>query len=216
MLSIKIFTFNEFAENTLVIHEGETCIIVDPGCYSLREANELSEYIEDHHVQPQAIWNTHGHIDHVLGVQRIREMYGIPFLIGRNEQEVLRSMDLLAAHYGYQGFHVPEPDGYFDEGQILNLGNSSWEVLEVPGHSPGHVALVNRQEGICISGDVLFYRSIGRSDLPGGDQDTLLRSIRKKLFTLPDEFRVIPGHGMQTTIGEEKKFNPFCGEKAVN
>lgn len=212
MLVIKKFTFNEFSENTFIIHEGQQCIIIDPGCYRDLEVNQLAAYIRDNHLKPQAIWNTHCHIDHILGVDKVRSLYDIPFLIGRLEVEVLRSMNLFATYYGYAGFTVPEPDGFIEAGRNLVSGNVSWEVLDVPGHSPGHIALFNREELICISGDVLFYRSIGRSDLPGGNHDQLIRSIRSKLFTLPEETRVLPGHGQETTVGDEKHYNPFCGE----
>jgi len=211
MLSIQIFTFNEFSENTIVAREGKHCVIIDPGCYLPVEIRELTGYIEQNRLEPVSVWNTHCHIDHILGVQAIKEHYGIPFLIGRKEEPVLKSAGVFSSFYGYHGFKPPEPDGFFEDGQELNFGKSGWEVIDVPGHSPGHIALYNRQDGLCISGDVLFYRSIGRSDLPGGDQQTLLRSIRKRLFTLPEHTRIFPGHGRETTIGEEKKYNPFCG-----
>jgi hydroxyacylglutathione hydrolase len=212
MLSIKSFTFNEFSENTFVVHDSKHCIIVDPGCYRPSEVEELRDYILTNNLKPQAIWNTHCHIDHILGVGQVKGLFKIPFLIGRKETDVLRSMNLFASYYGYQGFEVPESDGFIEEGQNLVLGSHSWEVLDVPGHSPGHIALFNREELVCISGDVLFYRSIGRSDLPGGDHDQLIRSIRTKLFTLPEVTRVLPGHGHETSVGDEKIHNPFCGE----
>jgi glyoxylase-like metal-dependent hydrolase (beta-lactamase superfamily II) len=215
MLTVKIFCFNEFSENTLVIHDGKECIFVDPGCYEPYEVNELITYVENHNLTPISIVNTHCHIDHVLGVDKIKNHFQIQFIIGRNELSVLKSQKVLAPLYGYNGFSEPMADGFMTEGDIIRLGSQKWEVLDVPGHSPGHIAILNRKEGLCISGDVLFNQSIGRTDLPGGDYDTLINSIKSKLFILPEETKIIPGHGPETTVRQEKKYNPFCGESAM-
>jgi glyoxylase-like metal-dependent hydrolase (beta-lactamase superfamily II) len=215
MLTIKLFCFNDFSENTLIIQNQPDCMIVDPGCYQSGEVEELIGYLTENKLRPVCIVNTHCHVDHVLGVDKIKNHYHIPFIIGKNETAVLKSVKLFAPVYGFTGYVEPEPDRLIGEGEILTLGSQRWEVLEVPGHSPGHIALLNREEFICISGDVLFNQSIGRTDLPGGNYDTLIDSIRNKLFTLPDETRIIPGHGPETTVRDEKKFNPFCGENVI-
>lgn len=212
MLSIEIFCYNNFAENTFVLHNGQDCLIIDPGCIRKDEVSDLIGFIENNHLTPIAIVNTHCHIDHVLGVAKIKNHFNIPFFISKNELQILRSVKLTAPLYGYPDFIEPVPDGFLNEGQTVNLGNQLWHVINVPGHSPGHIALFNRRELKCFSGDVLFNRSIGRTDLPGGDYDTLVRSIRSQLFTLPEETIIYPGHGPVTTVKDEKRYNPFVGE----
>lgn len=211
MVSVKAFCFNAFSENTFLIHDNSTCIIVDPGCYEITEYNELMAYISEHGLSPQSIINTHCHIDHVLGVGQLKDHYKIPFYIGRREMLVLQSAKIIAPAYGFHQFREPVPDGFLDEGIMITLGDSDWKVIDVPGHSPGHIALLEEKSKSCLSGDVLFFHSIGRTDLPGGDYDTLIDSIRHKLFTLQDDVIVYPGHGPETTIGEERTNNPFCG-----
>ncbi len=212
MPSIKIFCFNDFAENTFVIHDQQECIIIDPGCYTAAEVEELIQYIEENQLHPVGILNSHCHIDHVLGVDKLKNHFQIPFTIGKNELPALKSVKLYASLYGYTGFVEPIADRFIDGSQNIKVGNQIWEILDVPGHSPGHIALFNRDALICISGDVLFKRSIGRTDLPGGDYDTLIKSIKTKIFTLPGKTKILPGHGPETTVMEEKKYNPFCGE----
>jgi glyoxylase-like metal-dependent hydrolase (beta-lactamase superfamily II) len=211
MVSVKVFCFNAFSENTFLIKSDSRCIIVDPGCYVQDEYDELKTYISGEKLIPQSIINTHCHIDHILGVDHLKEFYKIPFYISRKEQPVLQSATLIAPVYGFSRFREPEPDGFIEESEMITLGASRWKVLNVPGHSPGHIALYEENEKLCLAGDVLFLRSIGRTDLPGGDYDTLINSIRDQLFVLPDDVVVFPGHGPETTIGDEKHYNPFCG-----
>lgn len=213
MSPIKIFCFNDFAENAFVIHDQKECIIIDPGCYTSAERDELIHYIEDQNLHPNCILNTHCHIDHVLGVDKIKNHFQIPFIIGKNELPVLNSVKLTASLYGYPDFVEPVPDRFIEENQTIKVGKLIWEVFDVPGHSPGHIALFNREMLICISGDVLFNRSIGRTDLPGGHHEALIKSIKTKIFTLPEKTIVYPGHGPETTVMEEMKYNPFCGVK---
>lgn len=212
---IKIFCFNDFGENTFVIVDEEECIIIDPGCYSKEEVEVLIHYIESQNLRPKSIINTHCHIDHVLGVEKIKNHFQIPFMIREKELPALTSVKLYAPLYGYPGFVEPVPDDFIDEQETVSVGNQRWQIFDVPGHSPGHIALYNREASICISGDVLFNRSIGRTDLPGGDHETLIKSIKTKIFTLPENTKIFPGHGPETTVGEEKKYNPFCGENVL-
>jgi glyoxylase-like metal-dependent hydrolase (beta-lactamase superfamily II) len=212
MVIVKVFCFNAFSENTFLIEVNSKCIIIDPGCYDQEEYEMLKKYISVNNLQPQSIINTHCHIDHILGIDHLKDHFKIPFYISKKEQPVLQSAKLIAPAYGFHHFNEPAPDGFLEEGEEVTLEESRWQVLGVPGHSPGHIALYNKESKICLAGDVLFLHSIGRTDLPGGDYETLLRSIRSKLFTLPDDVVVYPGHGPETTIAEEKYNNPFCGQ----
>lgn len=198
-------------ENTyLVFDETGEAIIIDPGCYDAAEHQELVTFIEQKKLKPVKIVNTHCHIDHVLGNHYLKEKFGIPLIIHEKDLETLRSVKVYAPNYGFNKYSESEPDEFIEEGDKIDFGNSSFDILFVPGHAPGHIALVNESEGICLSGDVLFHRSIGRTDLPGGDMDTLIKSIHQKMFHLKPETVVYSGHGETTTIKDEIKYNPFC------
>jgi glyoxylase-like metal-dependent hydrolase (beta-lactamase superfamily II) len=186
-------------------------MIIDPGCYESYEFDALKKYISEKDLKPKSIINTHCHIDHILGVDHLKDHYKIPFYISKKELPVLQSATLMAPVYGFLQFKEPSPDGFLEDGENVVLGETSWQILDVPGHSPGHIALYNANHKICLAGDVLFQHSIGRTDLPGGDHETLMRSIKNKLFKLPDDVVIYPGHGPETTIDEEKQHNPFCG-----
>jgi hydroxyacylglutathione hydrolase len=210
MVQIKTFTFNPFSENTYLLYDetGEA-IIIDPGCYDQSEFTELNDYIAGHNLKPVQIVNTHAHIDHVLGVASLKRKYNIPFSLHKMEEPVLKAVKTYASNYGFAVFDEPEIDHYLVEGETITFGNTSLKIIFVPGHAPGHVAFVNDEQKFVIGGDVLFYMSIGRTDLPGGNHGTLLSSIRTQLFTLPDDYQVFAGHMQPTTIGFEKKNNPF-------
>ncbi|NJM26202.1 MAG: MBL fold metallo-hydrolase [Bacteroidia bacterium] len=211
MIYTHAFTFNAFEENTYVLHDDQRDgVIVDPGCADSAEQQELAEFIEAQGIRIQRIVNTHCHVDHVLGNYFAKQQYQAPLLIPRHEMQVLKSAKVIAPVYGYHQYQDAEPDGYLDEGDDLAVGAELMKILFVPGHSPGHVAFYHAGSSTLIAGDVLFHNSIGRSDLPGGDHATLIDSIHKKFFTLPDNTTVYPGHGPSTTIGYEKKTNPFC------
>ena len=210
MIQIKSFVFNPFSENTYVLHDetGEA-VIIDPGCYDKAELKQLYDYIETNSLKPVRIINTHAHIDHVLGVAAVKLKYNIPFSLHRIDEPLLKAVKTYASNYGFTHFDEPEIDSYIDEGDTVTFGNSSLRILFVPGHAPGHVAFVHDEQQFVIGGDVLFRQSIGRTDLPGGDLEILLDSIRTKLFTLADGYTVYAGHMQPTTIGYEKKNNPF-------
>jgi hydroxyacylglutathione hydrolase len=211
MLKIHSFVFNPFQENTYVLYDDTNqCVIIDPGCFEEDEKGELSDFIENNQLQVKFLLNTHCHVDHVLGNYFVKEKYKVPFLIHKNDEQVLRAVKVYASNYGFHHYQETTPDHYFEEGEVINFGNQSLKVLYVPGHSPGHVAFYEEHNKTIIGGDVLFYNSIGRTDLPGGNFDTLINSIHQKLFTLPDDITVYPGHGPETTIGYEKRTNPFC------
>lgn len=207
MIEVQQFVFNPFQENTyLVWNENGACAIIDPGCLNDREERQLISAIEDKNLKPVLLLNTHCHIDHVFGNAFVHEKYGLRPHIHSMEQPVLEAVPQVAQMYGLPYRPSPDPVFYDDE---IKLGDEIFEVLFVPGHSPGHVALHNSRNNVLLSGDVLFKQSIGRTDLPGGDMDTLMNSIKSKLISLPDETVVYSGHMGETTIGDEKINNPF-------
>jgi len=210
MLNVHFFTFNAFQENTYIIsnHKKE-CWIVDPGMYEQRETDGFISFIEKQGFTPQAIINTHAHLDHIFGVQAMADKYNIPFSIHRLEQPVLDRGRETAAIFGFSFNNLPTASGYIDHTTPLQLGEDTVQVFLTPGHSPGSVSFYYEPGSWVIAGDVLFLGSIGRTDLPGGDFETLIRSIRIHLFTLPDNTTVLSGHGDSTTIGDEKRYNPF-------
>ncbi len=210
MLNVHFFTFNAFQENTYIIsnHKKE-CWIVDPGMYEQRETDGFISFIEKQGFTPQAIINTHAHLDHIFGVQAMVDKYNIPFSIHRQEQPVLDRGRETAAMFGFSFNNLPVVTSYIDHATPLQLGEDTVQVFLTPGHSPGSVSFYYEPGNWVIAGDVLFQGSIGRTDLPGGDFDTLIRSIRTHLFTLPDNTTVLSGHGDSTTIGDEKSDNPF-------
>ncbi|KYG78754.1 MBL fold metallo-hydrolase [Roseivirga echinicomitans] len=214
MIKIKPFTFNPFMENTYVLFdETKEAVIIDPGCYEKEEEAELVKFIESEGLKVKSLLNTHGHIDHVLGNDFVKRKFNVDLVIGEHDEETLRSVGVYAANYGFQNYTPAQPNKFLKEGDTVKFGKSALKVYFTPGHAPGHIVFVNEEENICIGGDVLFEGSIGRTDLPGGDLDTLIDSIHSKLFKLDDDMVVYPGHGGPTTIGDEKANNPFCAIK---
>ncbi|WP_421764174.1 MBL fold metallo-hydrolase [Ekhidna sp.] len=209
-MRLKSFVFNPFYENTYVISsEAGNCLIFDPGCYEDYEVEELKEYIHMNDLVVKAIINTHCHIDHVLGNDVLKSHYKVPLKIPKNEQEVFDSVPAYAPQWGMAGYRHAEVDEYLNEDENLILDEVKLKMIEVSGHSPGHLIFYNKSEKKIIGGDVLFRESIGRTDLPGGNHDDLLRNIQDKVYTLPEDVEVFPGHGPSTTIGHEKQYNPF-------
>ncbi len=214
-MRLRVYTYNPLSENTyLLFDDTKEGILVDPGCCTLEEEEDLLVAIQREGVKVVGIYNTHSHIDHVLGVDVMQRRLKVPFYVHKIDEETLFAVPTYAPMYGFPNFREPEVDGYIKEGTPIKFGNTELEVLFVPGHAPGHVAFLHVESLTLIAGDVLFKRSIGRYDLPGGDVDTLLASIKEKFFALPDETSVHPGHGPPTTIGEEKLHNPFVGKNA--
>ncbi len=211
MLQVKSFTFNPFEENTyIVFDESKDAVIIDPGCYEPYEQKMLESYIDIEGLTVTKLLNTHCHIDHVLGNHFVKTRYNVSFLMHAADLPVLRAVKSYASNYGFPGYTEVLPDEMLKEGDIVAVGSGRMSVLFLPGHSPGHIGFYSADERILLAGDVLFCRSIGRTDLPGGDMETLLTSIHQKLFGLPDDVVVHPGHGPTTTLGEEKISNPFC------
>lgn len=212
MLRIVSFTFNGFAENTYLLIDEATraTAIVDPGAYSRAEQETLRHYVATHQLDVQYLLNTHAHIDHVLGNAFVLSTYpSIPFLLHALDLPTLRAVPTYAGPYGFANYEPAEPTGELVAGQVIKLGESELSVRFTPGHAPGHVVFYDEAGGQLVGGDVLFKSSIGRTDLPGGAHNTLLKSIETELLTLPDATVVYPGHGPTTTIGVERRSNPF-------
>ncbi|NMM48672.1 MBL fold metallo-hydrolase [Marinigracilibium pacificum] len=209
-MKIHTFTFNPFYENTYVIanNDGE-CIIIDPGCYEIEEKDILEKFISDNNYTVKRLINTHCHIDHVLGNSFVKNKYKVILEGHKDDQETLKAVEAYAPSYGFSNYESTEMDSFLSEHDEISLGDITFKILFVPGHAPGHIALYNEKEKVLIGGDVLFNGSIGRTDLPGGDFDTLANSIKSKFYTLPDDVIVYSGHGDSTTIGKEKVSNPF-------
>jgi glyoxylase-like metal-dependent hydrolase (beta-lactamase superfamily II) len=210
MLTVQSFTFNPVQENTYVVYNDKgDCCIIDPGCYFASEEQELTGFIESRKLRPVLLLNTHCHLDHIFGNRFVAQRYSLKLHIHPLEKPVLdygpASGQLWQLPFdNYEGDLV-----YLEEGGIVNLGEDEMEVLFTPGHSPGSISFYSAQNKFIIAGDVLFSGSIGRTDLPGGDYNTLETSIKTRLYTLPSDVIVYAGHGNSTTIGDEMKSNPF-------
>ena len=210
MIQIKKFTFNPFQENSyLLINEKEECIVVDPGCFNSSEEKTLTNYIQDQGLTPIKLINTHFHIDHVLGNDFVSKTYNLPITAYKSQIDMVAMALRSAEMYRIPYKPSPEPTEFLEEGDSINFGDSNLKVLFVPGHAPDHIVLFSEEENIMIGGDVLFKGSIGRTDLPGGNHHDLIDNIENKIFTLPETIKVYSGHGPETTIGEEKRTNPF-------
>lgn len=210
MIHLKTFTFNPFQENTYVVYEdaGEG-IVIDPGCYTYEERQEFKKFIAEKNIHLNAILNTHAHIDHVLGIDFVKNEYKILLHLHPKEEPVLLDSKNRAKVYGFPHYQAADVDLWFTDNEILSIGALQIKVLFVPGHAPGHVAFYFEKEKLVIGGDVLFRRSVGRTDFPLCNHEDLMKSIKTQLFVLPDEVSVYPGHGGKTTIGEEKVSNPY-------
>ena len=205
-------TFNAVQENTYLVFDQDTreAIIFDPGCYTAAEERRLVATVEEHSLRPARLLNTHCHFDHVFGNRFVAETYGLELGIHELEQPLLEAAPVVVSTYGMPPMDPSPAPGYFiAAGEEITLGRATLRALFCPGHSPGHLCFHNAAEGYLIGGDVLFNGSIGRTDLPLGDHDTLLGSIMTQLLPLPDETVVHCGHGPATTIGKERRSNPF-------
>jgi hydroxyacylglutathione hydrolase len=210
MITVKCFTFNPVQENTYILfNEQLICGIIDPGCYSSAERKELRDFINEYKLSLNYLLNTHCHLDHVFGNKFVFDTFGIYLHIHEKEKPVLDYAPISGKNWNLPFDNYTDELILLKEGDIILLGEDKLTVLFTPGHSPGHIGFYCEAQKFIIGGDVLFKDSIGRTDLPGGNHETLLRSIRQQLFTLPEDVIVYPGHGAPTTIGYEKKNNPF-------
>ncbi len=210
MLQVKTFTFSPIQENTYVLYnEQGKAIIIDPGCYLSVEQETLKKFIKDTKLQPVQLLNTHCHLDHVFGNKWVHDEFGLELHLHTLEQPVLERAPFSGERWGLPFENYQGPLHFLAEGDTVKLDNDALKVILTPGHSPGSICFYCEEQLFLIGGDVLFRESIGRTDFPGGDHATLLNSIREKLFILPDEVKVYAGHGLTTTIGHEKQYNPF-------
>lgn len=210
MITVHTLTFNPYQENTyLLINENNNCIIIDPGMHSHTEEEHLKNFIDDHHFNPVLLLNTHCHIDHVLGNKYVFNQWGLLPNFHEGEIPTLIAVDSYAPQMGIRYETSPIPETFIKEGEKIQFGEHQLEAIFAPGHSPAHLCYYIKEQHILIGGDVLFQSSIGRTDLPGGNHQLLLDNIKNKLYTLPEETIVYPGHGPATTIGFEKKNNQF-------
>ena len=210
MFLIKVLTFNPVQENTYVLYnENKECIIIDPGCYSDEEKEALKGFIDKNELQPKMLINTHCHLDHVFGNKYIAEAYRLTLQIHKNEEAVLQMAPASGLMFNLPFDNYKGELIYLKEGDVVSIGEDSLQVIEAPGHSPGSICFYCEKQKFIIGGDVLFYQSIGRTDLPGGSHEGLIKNIKEKLFVLPQDVRVYPGHGPATTIGDEIKYNPY-------
>lgn len=217
MLKIASLTFNPIQENTYVVWDDTLeCIVVDAGNSTPRENAALREFIDRNGLKPVLAVNTHGHFDHTLGVEFLKQTYGIPFALSAKDAFLLDGAALSGGIYGVHVGKMPSIDLDLDGQAEIRFGHTVLQVIPTPGHTPGHVSLYEPTEGILFTGDTLFRESIGRTDLPGGDYSWIMRSILERLVPLGDRVRVYPGHGPETTIGHETLYNPFIVEVLNN
>lgn len=211
MAQVHCFTFNMFYENTYIVYdETNTCIIIDPGCHNQNEKNRLVGWIRQQGLTPVRLINTHCHLDHVFGNKFVAETYKLGLEIHEGEQVVLQRYGISAQRFGILDYeNSPAPASFLKEGSKLTFGNTELDILLTPGHSPASICFYSSKDNFIIAGDVLFERSIGRTDLPGGNHNQLIESIRTQLLPLPDQTIVYAGHGNPTTIGKERVSNPF-------
>ncbi len=210
MIKVRFFTFSPVQENTYVLYnEQNKAIIIDPGCYFTAEQETLKKFIEDTQLEPVRLLNTHCHLDHVFGNKWVSETWNLELHLHAGEEQMLKLAPLSGEKWGLPFQNYSGPLHFLEEGDTIQLGNDTLKVILAPGHSPASICFYCEEQGFLVGGDVLFRESIGRTDLPGGNHETLLKNIREKLFVLPDEVVVYPGHGPSTTIGYEKTHNPF-------
>ncbi len=213
MIQVAVLSFNSFMENTcLLSDESGACLIVDPGNSNAREDEKIAAHIDQNGLKPVMIVATHAHVDHLLGVKFLQERYRVPFAMHGGDAFMLPTLSMQARLYGFDIQEAPRIDIDLSGEKSIPFGGSEVEVLSVPGHSPGHIALYDRQAKILIAGDVLFAGSIGRTDLPGGDYKELMTSIITKILPLGGDVTVYSGHGRPTTISQEVDRNPFIRE----
>lgn len=211
MIKIKQFVFNHFDENTYIVwDESKECAIIDPGMNSDVENDKLSRFIADNQLIPKKVLLTHAHIDHVAGLRYVCETYKLPVTMHADGQAFLGQAEVYGSAMGFGTKDMNDLDTeYINDNATINFGNSVLKALYVPGHAAGSMAFVADSPKVVFTGDVLFRQSIGRTDLPTGDYDVLMKMLNTKVLVLDNECEVLPGHGPNTTIGDEKNFNPF-------
>jgi hydroxyacylglutathione hydrolase len=206
---VKSFTFNPFQTNCFILHDSDEAAIIDPACMEAAEVAAVNDYIKRQGLEVRHLLLTHAHIDHIFGCASLSETYGMPFAMHRADLPFIDRSEEQARMFGIDLERPRKPETFLDEGDEIKIGSTTLSLLHVPGHSPGSIAFVDSVGRQVIAGDVLFSGSIGRTDLPGGSLPQLMESIYQKLVPLGDDFRVHCGHGPSTTIGQERRSNPF-------
>ena len=210
MTKIKRFVFNDFRVNTYILYDSSyEAVIVDGAANSHTEIKEIYDFIQDNHLIPKYIINTHGHLDHVCGNYYLESHFRIPILMNFEDNFLIENALDLSKTFGYVIEQPPPADKNIKDNDLIKFGDTILQVIALPGHTPGGIGLYCEEEKFVITGDSLFLEGIGRTDLPGGNFDQLMNSIIKRLFVLPDNTVVYPGHGPDTTVKDEKKYNPF-------
>ncbi len=215
MLKIAKFEFSLFGINTYAVYDPKEgkCVIVDPGMINTEEENAIVNFIERNNLAVTNIINTHLHVDHAVGVSFAKKRFGVPVLGHKDDEFLGKRLQMQADAFGImEKIEDVSIDTYLKEGDIIKVGSGKLEVLHVPGHSPGSIALYDKEDDFVITGDALFQGSVGRTDLPGGNGTQLIKAIRENLLPLPDSTVVYPGHGPATTIGRERAANPFLAD----
>ncbi len=208
--TIKKFIFSPFSENTYVISdETNKAVIIDPGCLSQTEKETLAAYISSKKLKPVALLQTHTHLDHVFGSAFVKRKYQIEMYMHEADLPVLSDVEMRCKTWGIPGYEPVEADKFLKEGDVFKFGDTQLDVIWVPGHAPGHIAFINHEDRYIIGGDCLFKGSIGRTDFPLCSHEDLMKSIKNKFFTLPEDYTLYAGHMDETSIGFEKKHNPF-------
>jgi hydroxyacylglutathione hydrolase len=208
-MTVQSFTVNPFQENCYVCHDGGEAVIIDPGSQTEEERRRIMAYLEKEALTVRHLLLTHAHLDHVIDCAYFARHFGMSFQMHRKDLPLLQMARMQGELFGLRIEQPPEPAGFLDEGDQIEIGDARWSVLHCPGHAPGSIVFYDEVNGFVIAGDVLFKGSVGRTDLFEGSMEDLLASIHSKLFILPDKTVVYAGHGPTTTIGEERRENPF-------
>ena len=209
-MTVQAFTFNPFQTNCYVCYDGGEAALVDPSSHTEAEHRAVLDYLAAHDLTVRHLLLTHAHIDHVFGCAFFAEHFGLGWQMHHDDLPLLRRSRDQAAFFGVpMDAAPPDPETFLTEDDTITLGSATFEIRHAPGHSPGSICFVDTTNGFVLAGDVLFQGSIGRADLPGGSLPTLLRSIETQLLTLDDDVAVYPGHGPATTVGRERRTNPF-------
>ena len=204
-VSVKVLRFNTFAVNTYVVFNPQKeCILIDPGCTTASEEAQLLDFLRTNQLAVKYLINTHVHLDHIFGNYLIKRIYQVPLIMHKESLYLFKKSKTLQCFYGFNGYRETEPDVFVDQDDLVSISGYTLKVIYVPGHAPGHIALYDKVSPACFTGDVLFKGGVGRTDLWGGDAEQLYRSVNDRLFALPDDTIVYPGHGPSTTIGEAK------------
>ena len=212
-MKIACLTFNPIQENTYLLWDDTSeCVVIDAGNSSPREDAALDDFIARHGLNPVLAANTHGHFDHTLGVEHLKQRYGIPFALSSKDRFLVDNAATSGSVFGVRIGAMPSTDIDLEQQQEIRFGQTRLQILRTPGHTPGHVAFYEPESKSLFTGDTLFRESIGRTDLPGGDYSWIMRSILDVIVPLGEEVRVYPGHGPETTIGHELLYNPFIVE----